>query len=85
MNRGIMMNPKDNVCIIISGTGVKAGDEVHIGDQIIVANQDIAVPHKMAVRDIKKGETILKYGFFIGYATEDIKAGDHVHIHNLGT
>ncbi|MBQ5952093.1 MAG: UxaA family hydrolase [Lachnospiraceae bacterium] len=80
-----MMNPRDNVCIIVSGTGVKAGDEVQVGDRVIVARQDIAVPHKMAVQDIKKGETIYKYGFFIGFATEDIRTGDHVHIHNLGT
>lgn len=79
------MNPKDNVCIIVSGTGVKAGDEVQVGDRVIRANQDIAVPHKMAVCDIKKGENIIKYGFYIGFATEDIHTGDFVHIHNLGT
>ncbi|MCL2018777.1 MAG: altronate dehydratase family protein [Oscillospiraceae bacterium] len=39
--------------------------------------------HKAAVFDIKKGETVIKYGFPIGVATADIKAGEHVHIHNL--
>ncbi len=88
-NRGIMMNPKDSVCVIVSNTGVKAGDEVTVeftgGTETIVANQDIAVPHKMAVKDIKAGEPIIKYGFYIGYAGEDIKKGDLVHIHNLKT
>lgn len=41
--------------------------------------------HKYAVRDIKKGERIIKYGFPIGIAAQDIKAGEHVHSHNLKT
>ena len=41
--------------------------------------------HKYAVRDITKGENIIKYGYPIGHATEDIKAGEHVHTHNLKT
>lgn len=85
MNRGIMMNPKDNVCVIVDGTGVSAGEEVKVGDHVITANMDIPVPHKMAVCDIKQGESIIKYGFKIGYASEDIKKGDYVHIHNLRT
>ena len=41
--------------------------------------------HKYALRDIKKGENIIKYGNPIGHATEDIKAGEHVHTHNVKT
>ena len=41
--------------------------------------------HKYAVRDIKKGEDIIKYGYPIGHATCDIKAGEHIHSHNLKT
>lgn len=41
--------------------------------------------HKYAVRDIKKGDIIVKYGFPIGIAKADIKAGEHVHTHNLKT
>ena len=37
----------------------------------------------MALRDMKKGEPVIKYGFPIGHAKEDIKAGEHVHCHNL--
>ncbi len=85
MNRGLKMNPNDNVCVIVDGTGVKAGEEVDVHGEVIVANADIPVPHKMAVADIPKGENIMKYGFYIGYASEDIKKGDYVHIHNLRT
>ena len=41
--------------------------------------------HKYALRDIACGETIMKYGNPIGHATADIKAGDHVHSHNMKT
>ena len=41
--------------------------------------------HKYALRDIKKGEYIIKYGNPIGHAIEDIKAGEHVHTHNVKT
>ena len=41
--------------------------------------------HKYALRDIKCGENIIKYGNPIGHATEDIKKGEHVHTHNVKT
>ena len=41
--------------------------------------------HKHALRDIAAGENIIKYGNPIGHATCDIKAGEHVHTHNMKT
>lgn len=41
--------------------------------------------HKIALRDIKESENIIKYGYPIGRATTDIKAGEHVHTHNVKT
>ena len=41
--------------------------------------------HKYAIRDIKAGENIMKYGQPIGHATNDIKCGEHVHTHNVKT
>ena len=41
--------------------------------------------HKRAVRDIPAGENVIKYGFPIGHATEDIPAGSLVHTNNLKT
>lgn len=41
--------------------------------------------HKYAVKDIKNGEQIIKYGFPIGIASHDIKSGEHIHSHNLKT
>ena len=41
--------------------------------------------HKVALRDINKGENIIKYGYPIGYAICDIKQGEHIHTHNIKT
>lgn len=49
----------------------------------IMDNDLGAVGHKIAVRDIKAGEHIMKYGQSIGVADVDIKKGEYVHIHNM--
>ncbi len=41
--------------------------------------------HKYALRDIRAGEPVIKYGSPIGHATQDIAKGEHVHSHNLKT
>ncbi|OQW83162.1 MAG: hypothetical protein BVN31_06435 [Proteobacteria bacterium ST_bin15] len=49
------------------------------------ANHDIPVGHKVALKDMKKGDTIIKYGEDIGKVVADFKKGDHVHVHNHKT
>ena len=49
-------------------------------DNVLV---DLSTGHKIAAREIKKGEDVIKYGFPIGKASEDIPAGARVHSHNL--
>lgn len=51
----------------------------------IRAVEDIPLGHKLALRDIEKDETILKYGHDIGKAVADIPQGHHAHVHNLKT
>ena len=46
---------------------------------------NLADGHKYALRDIREGENIIKYGQPIGHATCDIKTGEHVHTHNVKT
>ena len=46
---------------------------------------NLADSHKYALRDIKAGENVIKYGQPIGHATADINAGEHVHTHNVKT
>ncbi len=49
------------------------------------ARMDVPIGHKIALADIKKGDTVWKYGHDIGVAVADIKKGEHVHVHNLKT
>ena len=46
---------------------------------------DLQTGHKIAICDIDKGADVIKYGYPIGYATENIKKGDSVHSHNMKT
>ena len=54
-------------------------------DNVAVMLEGDLKGHKIALKDIKSGENVIKYGYPIGHATEDIKAGEHVHTHNLKT
>ena len=54
-------------------------------DILIKALMDIPLGHKIALKDFKKGDTVLKYGHDIGRVVAHIKAGEHVHVHNLKT
>lgn len=49
------------------------------------AKHDIPIGHKVALVNLKKGDTIIKYGVDIGIMTDDAKKGEHVHVHNLKT
>ncbi len=44
---------------------------------------EVPAGHKVALREIPRGEQVRKYGQVIGVATSDIAAGEHVHTHNL--
>jgi (2R)-sulfolactate sulfo-lyase subunit alpha len=49
------------------------------------ALNNIPLGHKIALKDFKVGDTVLKYGHDIGRVAADTAAGEHVHIHNLKT
>ncbi|MDE7167452.1 MAG: altronate dehydratase family protein [Clostridia bacterium] len=75
----IIINPLDNVAVAL--TDLKNG-EVHEG---VTLAEDITKGHKFTLREIKKGENIIKYGNPIACATADIQKGAHVHTHNVHT
>jgi altronate dehydratase small subunit len=83
--RAIVMKPADNVCTVVEtvepGTAVtvQSGD----GSLTVTVAEKIPFGHKFALRAIKKGEPVKKYGETIGLATRDIASGQHVHVHNL--
>lgn len=51
----------------------------------VEALQDIPLGHKIALRDLKVGDTVIKYGHDIGRVVATVRKGEHVHIHNLKT
>lgn len=53
------------------------------GELDIDAVDRVPLGHKIAMRDIAAGEQVIKYGVAIGRATQDIRVGQHVHVHNV--
>jgi (2R)-sulfolactate sulfo-lyase subunit alpha len=49
------------------------------------ATMDIPLGHKIALKDLRAGEDVIKYGCQVGRVVEPIKAGEHVHVHNVKT
>ena len=80
MAKLIHLHELDNVAITLEA--LEPQQEVSVGGVSIVAATAIDAMHKVATAAIPKGERILKYGQFIGYAAEDIQPGEHVHTHN---
>ncbi len=80
----IKIHENDNV--IVALREIAQGEEISaISSVNLVARETIPAGHKMAIKDISAGDDIIKYGFRIGYAKEDIKAGQWVHVHNIRT
>lgn len=86
MKKVFVIGENDNVGTAVVAA-ISAGEEVgtngKVSDIVVTANADIPYGHKIALKDIPKGETVYKYNLSIGAALEDIKAGDHVHVHNV--
>jgi len=81
----IMIKEKDNVATALRDIRKGETISVGIGDQtkeISIINT-IPYGHKFAIKDISKGENILKYGEIMGRATQDIAVGAHAHIQNI--
>ncbi len=80
----------DSVGVVVV-EGIKAGQTLNgwIMDQDRMiefpARSDIPIGHKVAIRDIATGDTIVKYGVDIGRAVAAIGAGEHLHVHNVKT
>ena len=75
----IRLNPEDNV--IVARKDVQAG--VEVPEEGFTTLTEVPAGYKVAARDIKKGEMILKYNTCIGFAAEDTLAGTMMHSHNI--
>ena len=82
---------KDNILIIHSRDNVAVAlRRLDVGELAIAkgidgfpALEEIPASHKIALRNISKGEEIIKYGEIVAVSTRDIKKGEWVHTHNL--
>lgn len=83
MKRFLKINPADNVAVALDI--LKAGEKVEVEGTTVTLKEDIENGHKFALRDIKAGENVIKYGYAIGHALQDISQGAWVHTHNLKT
>ena len=83
MNEIVRITERDTVAVALKP--LQAGETVSFGTGDVTLCEDLPMGHKAALRDIRRGEPVVKYGFPIGEATEDIPAGAHVHTHNLRT
>jgi (2R)-sulfolactate sulfo-lyase subunit alpha len=87
----LLVHDKKDIVGVVVIEGLKAGTEmlaVVTADNSafhLQARMDVPIGHKIALRDIRKGETVWKYGQDIGVAIADIPKGEHVHVHNLKT
>ena len=82
--KAILLHVKDNVATAL--TDLRKGEALHVSLEGVafdlVLAQDVEFGHKYALRDIARGEDVLKYGLPIGKALVDIRAGEWVHVHN---
>jgi (2R)-sulfolactate sulfo-lyase subunit alpha len=85
----LVHDEKDNVGVAV--VGINAGDR--IAGLVMDTQKNIelkslmGIPfgHKIALRDLRSGGTIIKYGHDVGRAVANIRKGEHVHIHNVKT
>ena len=80
----------DSVGVVVV-EGIKTGETLEgwVMDQDktihAVAKNDIPIGHKLAIKQLASGDTVIKYGVDIGKVVAPIKAGEHAHVHNIKT
>ena len=80
----------DSVGVVVV-EGVKDGDALTgwVMDQdeeiAFKAASDIPIGHKLAIKPLREGDTVIKYGTDIGRTVADIGLGEHAHVHNIKT
>jgi len=83
MREVLKISAGDSVAVAL--TTLKQGASVTVDGQTITLQSDIPAGHKLALKPIHAGAPVIKYGYPIGQAKEEIAPGEHVHVHNLQT
>ncbi|WP_461204878.1 UxaA family hydrolase [Clostridium sp. DL1XJH146] len=79
----IRINTSDNVVVALQD--LDKDTIIEIDDKKVKTQENIKKGHKVALKDIKVNENIIKYGSAIGHAIADIEEGKHIHTHNIKT
>src|SRR5207237_1670374 len=79
----VRVHPADDVAVAVRP--LTAGTRVEVPGAAVTLAEDVPAGHKIALRDLAKGEPVTKYGMPIGAATADVAAGQWIHSHNLAT
>jgi altronate hydrolase len=78
----VHLRPQDNLAVVTKP--LQAGAVLEYDGQKLTVASRVGLGHKLALKAIKKGDAVYKYGQIIGHASQDIQPGDHVHVHNVG-
>ena len=86
-NKIIVIDNKDNVATALEPlpNGSEITVEIQGTMEKIKLLSDIPQGHKLALRDIEKGNSVIKYGEPIGQSLKSISRGEHVHVHNVAS
>jgi altronate hydrolase len=77
----VHLRPQDNIAV--AARTIPAGSLLQFEDGTVSLPSGIEIGHKFAVRPIREGDAISKFGQVIGFAGRPIAIGDHVHVHNV--
>jgi altronate hydrolase len=77
----VHLRPEDNVAV--AARHLAAGQSFVFDGATLTLNARVGLGHKLALRAIPRGKAVYKYGQIIGFASQDIAPGDHVHVHNV--
>jgi (2R)-sulfolactate sulfo-lyase subunit alpha len=86
----LVHDKRDNVGVVVV-ENLKAGDEMLCvvtednSDFKLTVRDDVPIGHKVALKDLAEGDTVIKYGEDIGRIISPVATGEHVHVHNLKT
>jgi len=81
MRKLLILDARGNVAVCL--VDLEAGDLIEQDNIKIKVINRIARGHKIASKEIAKGEGIIKYGERMGHAVAPIAVGEHVHVHNI--
>lgn len=90
MTNALVIDEKDTVAVAIepisagsTAAFVSSGKGPGKALKTVTVTADIPIYHKFAIKNMVKGEPVVKYGEHIGLAAADIPVGSHVHVHNV--